>query len=325
MTAALVIVPPLVGEFVLTAAPLPASADPVQAYLDTLGASSQETMRSSLRAVARLIGAPSPEAIPWGAWRYEHTARVRSLLEQLGPESYRTANRHLAALKGVLKAAKKMKLLGAQDYSDAVDVKPIAGESELGGREIAEAELVKLFAACDLKRPRGLQQGLALALLFGGGLRLSEPTRLRPEDYDRASGRLSVRGKGNKQRHVQLPEGARRATEAWLAIRGDWPGALLAPVRKTGEVLQRGLTPRALAKSLTELAERAGVLELQSHDFRRTYATTLFRLHVDPLLICGLMGHASLETTMRYDYRPEEARAEAANKLHVPYPEKPKR
>lgn len=316
MTGALV--PVIAGEL-LAPFELRATTCPVEAYLGTLAEASKVTMRSSLTTIAKLVCAESPEAIPWAAWRYEHTAHVRGQLE--GQDSPSTANRHLAALRGVLKAAKRLRIISAEAYYEAIDIERVRGSRLPAGRALSHGELRQLFAACQLTTPRGLQQALVVALLFGGGLRLSEPTHLQLADYDPTDGALKVRGKGDKQRRVPLPEGARRAVVAWCTVRGDWPGPLLAPVQKGGLVLQRGLTPRAVAKSIAELADRAGVRELKSHDFRRSYATELLESGADALLVAGLMGHASVETTKRYDRRPEQARAQAAHRLHVPYPE----
>jgi len=298
----------------------PSTRSPVDAYLDTMAERSRETMRSSLRTIAKLIGAPSPEAIPWEQWRWEHSAFVRGQLD--GQGSPTTANRHLSALRGVLKAAWKLGLLSAEHHAQARDIAVIRGERLMAGRALTMTEIRALLEACDYARPRGVQQALIVALLFGGGLRLSEPTRLLVSDYSPGAAELRVMGKGNKQRLVPLTAGTRLALARWLEVRGDWPGPLLVPVDKSGAIQRRGLTPRAVAKSIAELAERAGVLELRTHDFRRTFGTALLDSGADVLLVRGLMGHASVNTTMKYDRRPAQAAARAVQLLNVPYPEK---
>ena len=74
-----------------------------------------------------------------------------------------------------------------------------------------------------------------MALLYGGGLRRSELVALNREDYDPASGAVTIRsGKGNKDRLVYTANGSPDALEAWLRHRGDEPGPLFWPVNKGG-------------------------------------------------------------------------------------------
>ena len=83
-------------------APDPGAA--VLAYLARLAPSSRATMRTALENLAELAGAPRDAlAYPWHRLRPEHTSALRAALaERFAPA---TANRHLAALRGVLREA----------------------------------------------------------------------------------------------------------------------------------------------------------------------------------------------------------------------------
>jgi site-specific recombinase XerD len=60
---------------------------------------------------------------------------------------------------------------------------------------------------------------LMCQLMYGAGLRLMECCRLRVKDVDLARGQLTVRGgKGDKDRYVMLPAGAKAELEKML----DW-------------------------------------------------------------------------------------------------------
>src|SRR5262245_25017583 len=81
-----------------------------------------------------------------------------------------------------------------------------APEVAEGGSEVDEAIAV---------RDRAI-----LELMYGSGLRVSEVAGLTIERVDLDRGRVSVIGKGDKEREVPLGDPARDAVEAWLGIRG---------------------------------------------------------------------------------------------------------
>lgn len=143
-----------------------------------------------------------------------------------------------------------------------------------------------------------------LAVLFAGGLRRAEAVALDVGHYDSPTGRLTVTGKGRRQRHTALPAGGRRAMAAWLELRGLDEGPLFCPVDKAGRITIRPLTTQAVYALVDRRARKAGVGHLSPHDGRRTFASDLFDAGVDAVQVQGLMGHASLLTTGGYDRRP---------------------
>ena len=81
----------------------------------------------------------------------------------------------------------------------------------------------------------------------------------------------------------------------------------------------RRLTPHAVLKICSRLWRSAGVKSFSPHDLRRSYITKLRRLGVDFATIAKLVGHASIQTTARYDMGGENDKQCAAELLHVPY------
>jgi integrase len=65
--------------------------------------------------------------------------------------------------------------------------------------------------------------------------------------------------------------------------------------------------------------QEAGLREFSPHDLRRTYISVLLDRGVDLATAADLAGHASPNTTKRYDRRGERARHAAAEVVVVPY------
>jgi integrase len=213
------------------AVPTAPAADPVTVYLARLtSAESRRAMTTSLELLAELLvdgqpaeqaerarrrraGTPLAIAVPWHELHYGHTQALRSwLAEHCSPAA---ANRHLAALRGVLREAWRLGLMNGGDLARAVDLDGVTGISLPAGRYIEDGEVHRLVAACLADdSPGGRRDAAVLAVLFVGGLRRAEAVALDADNYEASSGHLTVTGKGRRQRRTALPAGGRRAM-AW--------------------------------------------------------------------------------------------------------------
>ncbi len=79
------------------------------------------------------------------------------------------------------------------------------------------------------------------------------------------------------------------------------------------------MTNQAIYNMLQKRADEAGVKEFSPHDLRRTFVSDLLDAGADIATVSKMAGHASVQTTARYDCRPEEAERKAAGLLHIPY------
>lgn len=308
----------------------PAEANACLVYLAKLAPSGRRTMASALRRLAFLLTSGrlpvageeamvDPASMPWERLRYQHTQALRTILAEAYAPA--TANKHLAALRGVMREAWRLGLMSAEDLARAVDVPSVRG-SRLGmGRGLELGELRALFAACGQDgSPAGYRDAALLAVAYVGGLRRSELAALHLDQVEHQEGQLELRvvGKGNKERRVPLG-GASEALSAWLALRGTWAGAVFAPIDKAGQVQRRGMTDQAVYGLLQRVAERAGVRHFTPHDLRRTCAGDLLDAGADVVTVQRLLGHAKTSTTAGYDRRGDRAVRKAAGLLHVPY------
>jgi integrase len=79
------------------------------------------------------------------------------------------------------------------------------------------------------------------------------------------------------------------------------------------------MTTQAIYNLLAKRAVRARVKDFSPHDLRRTFVSDLLDAGADIATVAKMAGHANIQTTARYDRRPEEAKQKAAELLRVPY------
>lgn len=282
------------------------SVSPAAAYLATLTPGSAATQRAALKALAALLGHATPEACPWHELGWHQVAGLRQqLAARYAPT---TANRLLAALRGVLLACRRMGLLGADDHARLVDIRPVRGQAAPRGRMLERAELAALLRACAADAtPRGRRDAALIAVGVAGGLRRAEIAALDVGDLA-GDGRLSVRrGKGAKDRAVWIAGDALALVRAWLPWRPSG-GALFVAISRTGRVLDdRRLTPAAVRYILQHRCTEAGIPLATPHDMRRTAISNLLDRGVDLATAARVAGHASTDTTAGYDRRGERA------------------
>jgi len=290
-------------------------------YLSGLNTStSRRTMRAALDTIAALISDEQADLVtmPWHELRFLHAQAVRAVLLQ--GYSAASVNKHLSALRGVLKAAWQLGLMSAEDFHLAASVKGVRGSTLPAGRLLSQGEIAALLEDCQNDQSAGgVRDGAIIALLYSCGLRRDEVVSLDVGDFDIEGGELVIRGKGNKERLAHVVNGAKAALLDWLTIRGDDPGPMFHPVRKGGLIVDGRLSTQAIYHLCQKRGASAGVAAYSPHDFRRSFVSDLLDRGADLSTVQRMAGHANIQTTARYDRRPESAKREAASLLHVPY------
>lgn len=131
------------------------------------------------------------------------------------------------------------------------------------------------------------------ALLYGGGLRVSEACGLEWQNVDWSQRHVEVSGKGGKPRRIPCPEftfvalrGLQPFTEACAFVFGDRP---LNSRVAYGWVRRLGILSALTAP-------------LHPHALRHSYATHLLQGGTDLRILQDLLGHSSLTSTQRYTH-----------------------
>ena len=300
---------------------IPLDRCPAAVYLAQLKQSSRRPQKQALDLVASLLTSGTADCLTlnWAAVRYQHTAAIRGrLLDRYAPA---TANRILSALRGVLEQTWLLGEMSAEDYHRAARLSPIIGETLPAGRELLADEIASLIQNCiEDGSPIGIRDAAIISILFGAGLRREEITKLNLEDYNREGAKFVIRGKRSKQRFAYLGSGALTALMTWLELRGEDAGPLFVPMKRGGALrLGRRLSPQSVYYLLKVRAKRAGVKSFTPHDLRRTFVSRLLGAGIDIAIVAKMAGHSNIQTTARYDRRPEETKQRAAQLLQIPY------
>jgi site-specific recombinase XerD len=291
-------------------------------YLVGLSETGRYTMAQALNTIANLLsdGSATSENFPWHGLRFQHVTALRAKLESAGYKPA-TINKMLAAIRGTIRAAWLDGQLSAEDYQKAVSVKSVKSSELPAGRELQSGELSALLEACENDTgTAGTRDAAIIALMYSCGLRRDEVIKLELSSYEPDTGKMTVKGKGKKERVSWLTGGAALALADWLKLRGDNPGGLFVPINKGGRITTyERMTSKAIYNMLQKRADEAGVKHFSPHDLRRTFVSDLLDAGADLATVSKMAGHANVQTTARYDRRPEEAKRKAAGLLHVPY------
>ena len=334
--------------------PLPLDQNAAAVYIASLPAETgKRTQAQALRVIAYTLGT-DPKHLNWGALRSQHTAAIRAKIAQVYKPA--TANKILSALRQTLKQAWLLGQMTAEEYTRAIELEPITGETLPAGRELSIGEILTLMTACqaDSNRNAGTRDAAIIGVMYAAGLRRDEVVKLSLDSYDPEMGKLILTGKKSKERTAYIMNGAKDALADWLAIRGSEAGPLFVEVNKGGKVLvkreemvvkpfrkirgvevpnkkagmtiHRGgaMTAQAIYNMLCTRAQEAGIKNFSPHDLRRTFISHLLDAGADISTVSKMAGHANIQTTARYDRRPEEAKQKTAALLHVPYKAKAK-
>jgi integrase/recombinase XerD len=135
-----------------------------------------------------------------------------------------------------------------------------------------------------------------ILLLLDTGIRASELCELRLTDVDLKNNRITVMGKGSKERTLPISPRTSQSIWRYLKTKADERAGGFLFVTQFGEPMDRD----RLLKSLTIIGRRGGVREVNVHRFRHTFAINYLRNGGDPYTLQMMMGHSTMEMVKTY-------------------------
>jgi site-specific recombinase XerD len=203
---------------------------------------------------------------------------------------------------------------GALRHDPTTGFKPYRPPRSLP-RPFSEAEVSALLAAPNLKRSSGRRLRVAVELLYGSGLRISEACGVNWGDLDlaRAHGPMvRVLGKGGRPRFAPL---SRSFVELLPRLLGRRLRAAKTPLLTNQG--RRRMRPDGLRLQIATLARKAGIQgQANPHRFRHAFATHLLDHGADIRVIQELLGHRQLGTTEIYTHISAQRAAQAYQQAH---------
>jgi integrase/recombinase XerD len=163
---------------------------------------------------------------------------------------------------------------------------------------LSQAEVQRIIQATD-----NLKHKTILTLIYGAGLRASEAASLRVKDIDNTRSVIHIRqGKGNKDRYVLL------SPLMLNMLRCYWKECRLKHPIKKSENDFIFLGPSGTSFSAVSIAamyrrakQSAGITKQGGvHALRHAFAIHALESNADLYTIKQLLGHASINSTVRY-------------------------
>ena len=161
----------------------------------------------------------------------------------------------------------------------------------------------------DLKETREL---CLFILLYSGGLRISEACQLKWSAVSLNDRKLIIRGKGNKERLLILPEFCidhlkylKQFTFKINAVHSDYIFS------------DQALNPRTGFEMIRTCGKKSGLISaINPHALRHSYATHLLASGANLRILQKLLGHDSLQATEKYTHLNIDSLARTMEKNH---------
>ena len=203
-----------------------------------------------------------------------------------------SVNRELALLKSMFNAAKQWGFVCMENPLRGVRYYPECQKERI----LTEDEVRRLISSS------GKTVRPVIVLALNTGMRKSELLELRWDNVDFKRRFIRIeRSKNNRVRKIPMNS----------AVYGE-----LLKLRRNGSdhifTKEHSSEPlRCVRSAFESTCRRAGISNLRFHDLRHTFATNLVMSGVDLVTVKEILGHSTIEMTVRYSH-PSDVRKMAA-------------
>lgn len=251
----------------------------------------------------------------YGSWPIELLERceVVDYLQSLTHLAYTTRRKHQATVQALFNFAVEQGYLKANPIVRLKQPKadPQKGEhtSDDSIRYLSEPQLTCLYQAVKLD----IRMRAIISLLHRSGARISEVLQLNIDDIDFDEQRFQVLGKGNKQRWCFFSQDTAIALTEYIHDARHPRSTALFTAQQPISLETSRISYRRIHQCWETLITPYPDLNgARLHDLRHTFATERVGLMgIEELR--ALMGHESIQTTLRYQ-KVTSRRAEAVAK-----------
>ena len=170
-------------------------------------------------------------------------------------------------------------------------------------RTLSSEQIKKLLSQIDRNTPLGAKYYCIILLLLDTGMRISELIGIKIKDIDVNNGLVKIFGKGRKERIVPF---CRLTRKELIRYCNNYRNILNTCNCDHLFLAQDGdhISVNSVQQYIRRLKKKAGFegIKLSPHIFRHTFATQAIANDANVLTLKNIMGHESLQTTMRYTH-----------------------
>lgn len=178
------------------------------------------------------------------------------------------------------------------------------------------AEVEKILAMPDLKKPNGIRDKAIMELFYATGMRVTELATLRLDGTNLESGFLRCVGKGSKERVIPLGKSANEALMRYLnevRVLSKYQSSPYLFVSHKG----KGISRQTLWKMIRYYTRAAGIKKkISPHTFRHSFATHMLERGADLRIVQELLGHSDISTTQIYTHVSKDRLRTVHNEFH---------
>lgn len=255
--------------------------------------------KSTLRSYQSTI---IPLLKEYGRWSIEIIDRqiLVEYLNDLTDVSYTTHHRHQAVITALFNFAVEMGYLKTNPVAGLTRRKPSHNKGEYATDELVRYLTPNQLSILYRMIKKDARMSALVRLLHTSGARIAEILALNLDDIDLKTRKFQVIGKGNKQRWCFYSEVASVSLNHYIKYYRNPNHPALFTAQQPKILVVSRLSYRMAHKSWTNLiGDSPELQEIRIHDLRHTFATERVGLMgIEELR--ALMGHESIQTTLRY-------------------------